>query len=180
MTDAQVVKRAKYKSSVKDHSIRGILKMTRERFVFQPNDPSLSVKLNVEFRLIKGHKSSKEGANKPALLNLTQDKISELRVIIYSSSGISQIGRFAGTLGYKRFFKRALLETSDYLKDDCLKINCTVGIVVFAVDCPRLQHSIKVPELTWDQISVHYAITWKVPTSSSMWLEKSFMPISWC
>ncbi|MFS7965192.1 hypothetical protein Hanom_Chr08g00759261 [Helianthus anomalus] len=27
---------------------------TRERFVFQPNDPSLSVKLNVEFRLIKG------------------------------------------------------------------------------------------------------------------------------
>ncbi|KAM0010179.1 hypothetical protein Hdeb2414_s0079g00779001 [Helianthus debilis subsp. tardiflorus] len=28
--------------------------MTRERFVFQPNDPSLSVKLNEEFRLIKG------------------------------------------------------------------------------------------------------------------------------
>ncbi|KAJ0432724.1 putative TFIIH subunit Tfb1/GTF2H1 protein [Helianthus annuus] len=48
--------------------------MTRERFVFQPNDPSLSVKLNVEFRLIKGHKSSKEGANRPALLNLTQDQ----------------------------------------------------------------------------------------------------------
>ncbi|KAJ0751416.1 putative PH-like domain superfamily, TFIIH p62 subunit, TFIIH subunit Tfb1/GTF2H1 protein [Helianthus annuus] len=74
MTDAQVVKRAKYKSSVKDPGVRGILKMTRERFVFQPNDPSLSVKLNVEFRLIKGHKSSKEGANRPALLNLTQDQ----------------------------------------------------------------------------------------------------------
>ncbi|XP_076934265.1 general transcription and DNA repair factor IIH subunit TFB1-1-like [Bidens hawaiensis] len=74
MTDAQVVKRAKYKSSVKDPGVRGILKMTRERFVFMPNDPSSSMKLNVEFRLIKGHKSSKEGANRPALLNLTQEQ----------------------------------------------------------------------------------------------------------
>ncbi|KAI7749098.1 hypothetical protein M8C21_028841 [Ambrosia artemisiifolia] len=48
--------------------------------------------------------------------------------------------------GYKRFFKRQALETSDYLKDDCLRINCTVGVVVSAVDCPRLQHAIKVPE----------------------------------
>lgn len=38
-----------------------------------------------------------------------------------------------------------MLETSDYLKDDCLKINCTVGVVVSATDCPRL-HSIQVPE----------------------------------
>ncbi|KAD7116550.1 hypothetical protein R6Q59_006690 [Mikania micrantha] len=49
--------------------------------------------------------------------------------------------------GYKRFYRRTLLETSDYLKDDCLKINCTVGVVVSAVDSPRLQHSIRVPEL---------------------------------
>ncbi|KAI3688459.1 hypothetical protein L2E82_46053 [Cichorium intybus] len=74
MTDAQVVRRAKYKSSVKDHGVRGILKMTKERFVFMPNDPSSSIRLNVEFRLIKGHKSSKEGSNRPALLNLTQDQ----------------------------------------------------------------------------------------------------------
>ncbi|XP_024976082.1 general transcription and DNA repair factor IIH subunit TFB1-1-like isoform X1 [Cynara cardunculus var. scolymus] len=74
MTDAQIVKRAKYKSSVKDPGVRGILKMTRERFVFMPNDPSLPIRLNVEFRLIKGHKSSKEGSNRPALLNLTQDQ----------------------------------------------------------------------------------------------------------
>lgn len=47
--------------------------------------------------------------------------------------------------GYKRFFRRAALETSDYLKDDCLKINCTVGVVVSVMDCPRL-HSIHVPE----------------------------------
>ncbi|CAK9188388.1 unnamed protein product [Ilex paraguariensis] len=48
-------------------------------------------------------------------------------------------------VGYKRFFRRAMLETSDYLKDDCLKINCTVGVVVSGIDCSRL-HSIQVPD----------------------------------
>lgn len=38
-----------------------------------------------------------------------------------------------------------MLETSDYLKHDCLKINCTVGVVVSAIDCSRL-HSIQVPD----------------------------------
>lgn len=46
--------------------------------------------------------------------------------------------------GYKRFFRRTMLESSDFLKDDCLKFNCTVGVVVSAVDAPR--HFIKVPE----------------------------------
>ncbi|KAI3798006.1 hypothetical protein L1987_33272 [Smallanthus sonchifolius] len=55
--------------------------------------------------------------------------------------------KYRGSMwGYKRFYRRAMLETSDYLKDDCLKINCTVGVVVSAVDCPRLQHSVHVPE----------------------------------
>ena len=31
--------------------------------------------------------------------------------------------------GYKRFFRRTLLETSEYLKDDCLIMHCTVGVV---------------------------------------------------
>ncbi|KAL4578528.1 hypothetical protein LXL04_014652 [Taraxacum kok-saghyz] len=54
--------------------------------------------------------------------------------------------KYRGSMwGYKRFYRRALLETSDYLKDDCLRINCTVGVVVSAVDCSSL-HSIKVPE----------------------------------
>ncbi|KAF4356263.1 hypothetical protein F8388_000710, partial [Cannabis sativa] len=57
-------------------------------------------------------------------------------------------------VGYKRFFRRALLETSDFLKDDCLKINCTVGVVVSAVDCPRL-HSIRVPE---SDIGTHFGM----------------------
>ncbi|KAK9734659.1 hypothetical protein RND81_04G155300 [Saponaria officinalis] len=54
--------------------------------------------------------------------------------------------KYRGSMwGYKRFFRRNLLETSNYLKDDCLKINCTVGVVVSSVDCPRL-HPVRVPE----------------------------------
>lgn len=45
-----------------------------------------------------------------------------------------------------------MLESSDYLKDDCLKINCTVGVVVSAIDCSRL-HSIQVPE---SDIGAHF------------------------
>lgn len=47
--------------------------------------------------------------------------------------------------GYKRFFRRTALETSDFLKDDCLKINCTVGVVVSTIDYSR-PHSILVPD----------------------------------
>lgn len=50
-----------------------------------------------------------------------------------------------GIRGYKRFFRRTSLETSVFLKDDCLKINCTVGVVVSGIDSSRL-HSIHVPE----------------------------------
>ncbi|XP_041991116.1 BTB/POZ and MATH domain-containing protein 4-like isoform X2 [Salvia splendens] len=54
--------------------------------------------------------------------------------------------KYRGSMwGYKRFFRRAMLETSDFLRDDCLKINCTVGVVVSATDCSML-HSIQVPE----------------------------------
>ncbi|XP_010266708.1 PREDICTED: BTB/POZ and MATH domain-containing protein 4 isoform X1 [Nelumbo nucifera] len=54
--------------------------------------------------------------------------------------------KYRGSMwGYKRFYRRAMLETSDFLKDDCLKINCTVGVVVSAIDCSRL-HSIQVPD----------------------------------
>ncbi|KAK9984127.1 hypothetical protein SO802_033652 [Lithocarpus litseifolius] len=31
--------------------------------------------------------------------------------------------------GCKRFINRTVLETSDYLKDDCLKVHCRVGVV---------------------------------------------------
>lgn len=47
-----------------------------------------------------------------------------------------------------------MLETSDFLKDDCLRINCTVGVVVSAVDCSRL-HSVQVPE---SDIGAHFGV----------------------
>ncbi|KAK4339168.1 hypothetical protein RND71_040630 [Anisodus tanguticus] len=54
--------------------------------------------------------------------------------------------KYRGSMwGYKRFFRRAMLETSDYLKDDCLKINCTVGVVRSTIDCSSL-HPIQVPD----------------------------------
>uniref|UniRef100_A0A164YDG4 BSD domain-containing protein n=1 Tax=Daucus carota subsp. sativus TaxID=79200 RepID=A0A164YDG4_DAUCS len=74
MSERQVIKRAKYKSSIKDPGTPGVLTMKRERFVFMPSDPRSLMKLNVEFRFIIGHKFSKEAPNKKALLNLTQDK----------------------------------------------------------------------------------------------------------
>ncbi|MBA0877223.1 hypothetical protein Goshw_015107, partial [Gossypium schwendimanii] len=42
----------------------------------------------------------------------------------------------------------------NYLKDDCLIINCTVGVVVSAIDCSRL-HSIQVPE---SDIGAHFGM----------------------
>uniref|UniRef100_A0A5B7B2S7 Putative BTB/POZ and MATH domain-containing protein 4-like n=1 Tax=Davidia involucrata TaxID=16924 RepID=A0A5B7B2S7_DAVIN len=63
--------------------------------------------------------------------------------------------KYRGSMwGYKRFFRRAMLETSDYLKDDCLKINCSVGVVVSAIDCSRL-HSVQVPE---SDIGAHFGM----------------------
>ncbi|KAL8522898.1 hypothetical protein ACS0TY_013018 [Phlomoides rotata] len=38
--------------------------------------------------------------------------------------------KYRGSMwGYKRFFKRTALETSDYLKNDCLQVHCCVGVV---------------------------------------------------
>ncbi|KAH6814321.1 BTB-POZ and MATH domain 4 [Perilla frutescens var. frutescens] len=47
--------------------------------------------------------------------------------------------------GYKRFIRRTRLENSDYLRDDCLKIYYTIGVVDSAIDCSRLR-SIQVPD----------------------------------
>ena len=40
--------------------------------------------------------------------------------------------------GYKRYFKRTLLETSDFLKDDCLEIRCVVGVVKSHTEGPKI------------------------------------------
>ncbi|KAJ3679186.1 hypothetical protein LUZ60_017197 [Juncus effusus] len=62
----------KYKTAVKEPGIPGVLRMNEEKFVFTPNDPRSAMKVNVDFKNIKGHKFSKDGS-KQALLNLTQD-----------------------------------------------------------------------------------------------------------
>lgn len=53
--------------------------------------------------------------------------------------------KYRGSMwGYKRFFRRAVLETSDYLKNDTLSITCTVGVVVSSTQGPK-PYSIAVP-----------------------------------
>ncbi|KAI3819309.1 hypothetical protein L1987_13136 [Smallanthus sonchifolius] len=53
--------------------------------------------------------------------------------------------KYKGSMwGYKRFFKRSALETSDYLKDDCLHIHCCVGVVGSRMEGPKT-YSIHVP-----------------------------------
>ncbi|KAF7818287.1 BTB/POZ and MATH domain-containing protein 2 [Senna tora] len=47
--------------------------------------------------------------------------------------------KYRGSMwGYKRFFKRTALETSDYLKDDCLCVNCSVGVVRSHTEGPKI------------------------------------------
>eukprot|EP00270_Netrium_digitus_P004973 TRINITY_DN16483_c0_g1_i1.p1 TRINITY_DN16483_c0_g1~~TRINITY_DN16483_c0_g1_i1.p1 ORF type:complete len:406 (+),score=39.66 TRINITY_DN16483_c0_g1_i1:134-1351(+) len=54
--------------------------------------------------------------------------------------------KYRGSMwGYKRFFRRSALETSDYLKDDCLQISCKVGVVVTEVEGPKQPVVIPIP-----------------------------------
>ncbi|KAL0548297.1 hypothetical protein IC582_012745 [Cucumis melo] len=47
--------------------------------------------------------------------------------------------KYRGSMwGYKRYFKRTLLESSDYLKDDCLSIKCVVGVVKSQTEGPKI------------------------------------------
>ncbi|KAI4317727.1 hypothetical protein L6164_025574 [Bauhinia variegata] len=53
--------------------------------------------------------------------------------------------KYRGSMwGYKRFFKRTQLETSDYLKNDSLSIRCCVGVVRSQTLSPRI-FSVAVP-----------------------------------
>ncbi|GAB4827504.1 BTB/POZ and MATH domain-containing protein 3 [Ancistrocladus abbreviatus] len=46
--------------------------------------------------------------------------------------------KYRGSMwGYKRFFRRVSLESSDFLKDDCLELHCTVGVVRNRVEGPK-------------------------------------------
>uniref|UniRef100_A0A0E0EKH6 BSD domain-containing protein n=1 Tax=Oryza meridionalis TaxID=40149 RepID=A0A0E0EKH6_9ORYZ len=66
---------AKYKTTLKDPGTTGVLRMNEDKFIFTPHDPRSAMKLNVDFRSIKGHKFNKVDGSKPAppLLNLSKD-----------------------------------------------------------------------------------------------------------
>ncbi|CAN8244081.1 unnamed protein product [Cochlearia groenlandica] len=53
--------------------------------------------------------------------------------------------KYRGSMwGYKRFFKRTSLESSEYLKDNSLLVRCRVGVVKSHMEGPR-SHDIPVP-----------------------------------
>ncbi|KAK2646889.1 hypothetical protein Ddye_022084 [Dipteronia dyeriana] len=92
-----------------------------------------------------------EGTDVRALFELTlMDQSGKERHKVHTHFGRAlESGPYAlkyrGSMwGYKRFFKRTLLETSDYLKDDCLSIRCCVGVVKSHTEAPKT-YSIAVP-----------------------------------
>ncbi|WCJ21490.1 BTB-POZ and MATH domain 2 [Euphorbia peplus] len=92
-----------------------------------------------------------EGTDVRALFELTLlDQSGKERHKVHSHFGRSlESGpytlKYRGSMwGYKRFFKRTLLESSDYLKDDCLQVHCSVGVVKSHTEGPKT-YSIAVP-----------------------------------
>ncbi|KAK9070102.1 hypothetical protein SSX86_010501 [Deinandra increscens subsp. villosa] len=92
-----------------------------------------------------------EGTDVRALFELTLlDQSGRERHKVHSHFGRSLDSgpytlKYRGSMwGYKRFFKRSQLETSDYLKDDCLQIHCCVGVVGSRMEGPKT-YSIHVP-----------------------------------
>ncbi|XP_047979694.1 BTB/POZ and MATH domain-containing protein 3-like isoform X1 [Salvia hispanica] len=63
--------------------------------------------------------------------------------------------KYRGSMwGYKRFFRRSALETSDFLKDDCLSMHCTVGVVRTRLEGPKF-FSVHVPPSNMGQSLKH-------------------------
>ncbi|WZZ63026.1 BTB/POZ and MATH domain-containing protein 2-like isoform X2 [Brassica napus] len=108
-----------------------------------PEDNSLYVSLFIAL--------ASEGADVRALFELTLvDQSGNERHKVHSHFGRTlESGpytlKYRGSMwGYKRFFKRTLLESSDYLKDNCLLVRCCVGVVKSSTEGPR-SYNIPVP-----------------------------------
>nr|KJB25908.1 hypothetical protein B456_004G215300 [Gossypium raimondii] len=102
---------------------------------------------------ITGYSQSKasEGTDVRALFELTLlDQSGKERHKVHSHFGRTlESGpytlKYRGSMwGYKRFFRRTLLEQSDYLKNDCLSVHCSVGVVKSHTEGPKF-YSIAVP-----------------------------------
>uniref|UniRef100_A0A1D1XMP4 BTB/POZ and MATH domain-containing protein 2 n=1 Tax=Anthurium amnicola TaxID=1678845 RepID=A0A1D1XMP4_9ARAE len=98
-----------------------------------------------------------EGTDVRALFELTlMDQSGKEQHKVHSHFGRTLEGgpytlKYRGSMwGYKRFFKRTALEASDYLKDDSLLVNCTVGVVTSHTKGPKF-YSIEVPPSDLDQ-----------------------------
>ncbi|XP_016573522.1 BTB/POZ and MATH domain-containing protein 3 isoform X3 [Capsicum annuum] len=92
-----------------------------------------------------------EGTNVRALFELTLlDQGGKVKHKVHShfdcalESGPYTLKYRGSMWGYKRFLRRTSLETSDYLKDDCLSMRCTVGVVRTRVEGPK-DYSVKIP-----------------------------------
>ncbi|KAF2612637.1 hypothetical protein F2Q70_00007626 [Brassica cretica] len=92
-----------------------------------------------------------EGADVRALFELTLvDQSGNEKHKVHSHFGRAlESGPYAlkyrGSMwGYKRFFRRDSLETSDYLKDNSLLVRCRVGVVKSCTEGPR-DYNISVP-----------------------------------
>ncbi|KAI5580880.1 hypothetical protein POPTR_008G200700v4 [Populus trichocarpa] len=92
-----------------------------------------------------------EGTDVRALFELTlMDQSGKERHKVHSHFGRAlESGpytlKYRGSMwGYKRFYKRTQLETSDFLKDDTLLIRCCVGVVKSHTEGPKT-YTIAVP-----------------------------------
>ncbi|KAF8101180.1 hypothetical protein N665_0209s0038 [Sinapis alba] len=108
-----------------------------------PEDNSVYVSLFIAL--------ASEGADVRALFELTLvDQSGNERHKVHSHFGRTlESGpytlKYRGSMwGYKRFFKRTLLESSDYLKDNCLLVRCCVGVVKSSTEGPK-SYNIPVP-----------------------------------
>ncbi|GMY30782.1 general transcription and DNA repair factor IIH subunit TFB1-1-like isoform X1 [Fagus crenata] len=107
MASGHVIKRAKYKTTAKGAGTPGVLKMTENKIMFKPNDPTSTSKIDVEFSLIKGYKNTKEGSNHPPLLNLTRDQ---------AGSYIFEFENFVDLQVCREFVGNALAKSGDTTK----------------------------------------------------------------
>ncbi|KAF3975337.1 hypothetical protein CMV_001406 [Castanea mollissima] len=107
MASGHVIKRAKYKTSPKGAGTPGVLKMTENKIMFKPNDPTSASKIDVEFRSIKGYKNTKEGSNNPPLLNLSLEQ---------GGSYIFEFENFLDLQVCREFVGNALTKSGDAAK----------------------------------------------------------------
>ncbi|XP_021769054.1 BTB/POZ and MATH domain-containing protein 3-like [Chenopodium quinoa] len=92
-----------------------------------------------------------EGTDVRALFELTlQDQSGNKKHKVHSHFHRALEGgpytlKYKGSMwGYKRFFRRAALEQSEFLLEDCLILECTVGVVRSRMERPK-QYSINMP-----------------------------------